>query len=75
MVFATALEKIPPVGFNTSPSLEFLHDPEIDERVRSPFPKANTCACILKLPIHTSYESFKEKMEFGILSAAGFGRG
>ncbi|PIK51156.1 putative G2/M phase-specific E3 ubiquitin-protein ligase-like [Apostichopus japonicus] len=73
LIFATGLDTVPAIGFQSSPQLQFLHDAEINEGQISQFPKAHTCACILKLPIHNSYELFKEKMEFGILSAAGFG--
>ncbi|XP_071810893.1 G2/M phase-specific E3 ubiquitin-protein ligase-like [Apostichopus japonicus] len=73
LIFATGLDTVPAIGFQSSPQLQFLHDAEINEGQISQFPKAHTCACILKLPIHNSYELFKEKMEFGISSAAGFG--
>jgi hypothetical protein len=38
------------------------------------FPKANTCACELSVPIqHTTYASFKDDMTFAILNSKGFG--
>ena len=53
--------------------IHFLHEAEKDRKL-SKFPKANTCACILKLPVvHVDYESFKNAMMFGIKNARGFG--
>ncbi|PIK37558.1 G2/M phase-specific E3 ubiquitin-protein ligase [Apostichopus japonicus] len=72
LIFTTGLDTVPAIGFQSSPQLQFLHDAEFNEGQRSQFPKAHTCACILKLPIHNSYELFKEKIGFGLLSAAGF---
>uniref|UniRef100_A0A8C5G7P5 HECT domain-containing protein n=1 Tax=Gouania willdenowi TaxID=441366 RepID=A0A8C5G7P5_GOUWI len=37
------------------------------------FPEANTCAIVLRLPIHKQYEKFKSCMTEGILQAPGFG--
>ncbi|XP_071841181.1 G2/M phase-specific E3 ubiquitin-protein ligase-like [Apostichopus japonicus] len=71
LIFTTGLDTVPAIGFQSSPQLQFLHDAEFNEGQRSQFPKVHTCACILKLLIHNSYELFKEKIEFGILSAAG----
>ena len=73
LVFATGLNQIPVAGFDFSPRLEFIHEPDVGEQECSKFPKAHTCTCVLRLPLHATYELFKEKMEFGILSAPGFG--
>ena len=38
------------------------------------FPKANTCACSIQLPVaHNIFGQFKENMEFGIANGGGFG--
>ena len=55
----------PPMGFDNTPSLEFVH---------GEFPKANTCAPVLYLPLgHHEFDHFKEKMDFGILNSPCFG--
>ena len=63
--FSTGATSIPPLGsFQPVPSLEFLH------HNGSKFPKANTCANILQLPVvHGSYEEFSQSMDFGIMNA------
>ncbi|PIK43786.1 putative G2/M phase-specific E3 ubiquitin-protein ligase-like [Apostichopus japonicus] len=73
LVFATGLDKVPVTGFDPSPRLEFIHEPDVGEKECSQFPKAHTCSCVLKIPLHPTYELFKTKMEFGIQSAPGFG--
>ena len=36
-------------------------------------PKANTCSCVLRLPVfHSTYASFKDDMTFSILDTKGF---
>ncbi|XP_031327706.1 G2/M phase-specific E3 ubiquitin-protein ligase-like isoform X2 [Photinus pyralis] len=61
LAFVTGADAVPPLGFECTPTLEFLHDD------RSRYPKANTCALILSLPvIHTVYEQFKIHMDYGI---------
>ena len=51
-----------------TPAIEFLHDEQ------SRFPKANTCSCVLRLPvIHTTYDKFKADLTFGIQNGKGFG--
>jgi len=72
-MFATGSKFVPPTGFRNRPAMDFLHEAENDGR-QSTFPKANTCACLLHLPItHTTYEAFVESMNTGILCAQGFG--
>lgn len=43
LMFATGLTSLPPSGLEPLPRIEFLDD--------SPFPMANTCSNILKLPL------------------------
>lgn len=71
-IFATGTNSIPPLGLLPSPILSFLLKDEEDGQ--SKFPIANTCANQLKLPIHSSYDLFKENVEFGILNSPNFGR-
>lgn len=72
--FATGCTQVPPLGFAPFvPSIAFLHDPESDG-VKSKFPKANTCALKLYLPVeHDKYVDFKQAVEFGIMNTKGFG--
>jgi len=73
LFFATGLKQIPPLGFNPSPTIAFLHDREEDGQ-QSTFPKANTCSCCLQLPVvQASYDSFVEALVFGIKNSQGFG--
>ena len=65
LIFATGASVPPPMGFDNTPSLEFVH---------GEFPKANTCAPVLYLPLgHHEFDHFKEKMDFGILNSPCFG--
>ncbi|XP_071846403.1 G2/M phase-specific E3 ubiquitin-protein ligase-like isoform X2 [Apostichopus japonicus] len=59
LVFATGLDKVPVTGFDPSPRLEFIHEPDVGEQECSKFPKAHTCSCVLKIPLHPRYELFK----------------
>lgn len=65
--FATGAQMLPVLGFEITPTLEFLHDDN------SPYPKANTCSLILYLPIHKQYETFKYHMNYGIRNGMVFG--
>ena len=71
LFFASGCKILPPeelVG-----QIHFLHEAEKDGKL-SKFPKANTCMCILKLPVvHVDYKSFENAMVFGIKNARGFG--
>lgn len=68
LFFSTGCKEIPQRAATISPAIGFLHDQE------SKFPIANTCSCLLRLPVgHTSYESFKEDVTFGICNGKGFG--
>lgn len=65
-MFTTGASVPPPMGFETTPTIEF-NDGNL--------PTANTCATTLHLPtIYKEYEVFKEKMDFSILNSPSFGQ-
>ena len=65
--FATGAASVPPLGFIPTPSLQF------DDT--SFFPRANTCANTLYLPLRSmNIDEFIFYMSFGVCNAAGFGR-
>ena len=71
LFFALGCKALPPLGI--CGEVQFLHDAEKDGNLFR-LPKANTCACIIKLPVvHNDYNSFKDAMVFGIKNARGFG--
>ncbi|XP_049926216.1 G2/M phase-specific E3 ubiquitin-protein ligase-like isoform X2 [Epinephelus moara] len=71
LMFATGADRIPPLGFSVVPSLAFLHEPLNSQRKRK-FPEANTCALIMRLPMHASYEQFSDSMISGIKQSPQF---
>ncbi len=71
LMFATGTDIIPPLGFDSVPTLAFLHDPV--NGVKRIYPEANTCALILRLPIHALYDSFSKHMIIGIVQSPHFG--
>ncbi|XP_013855982.1 uncharacterized protein LOC106511791 [Austrofundulus limnaeus] len=74
LVFATGAKEIPPIGFSPAPSIEFLHESSEECSSKRMLPMANTCVNCLKLPIITSYEVFKENMDYALGNTQGFGR-
>ena len=71
LFFSTACKVLP--ARKIYPTIQFLHHPE-ECGERSRFPKANTCSNILYLPVlHSTYETFKADMTFGIQNGRGFG--
>ncbi|XP_064626922.1 G2/M phase-specific E3 ubiquitin-protein ligase-like [Lineus longissimus] len=68
LFFATGVEYVPPLGFNTQPTLEFHQEGK--------FPMASTCECQLRLPLDEieNYDRFKSNMDEGFLNTVGFGR-
>ncbi|KAB0805056.1 hypothetical protein PPYR_02026 [Photinus pyralis] len=69
LIFATGADVLPPLGFPVKPTIQFLHG----EDSRS-FPMANTCGLEFKLPTcHSTYEQFKENMNFAIGNCKSFG--
>lgn len=70
LCFVTASEKLPPLGFEVQPQIEFLHHEEFF------WPKANTCVPILYLPVsyrNNEYEIFRDNMDYAILNGMQFG--
>jgi hypothetical protein len=71
LFFASGCKELPPLGLSLE--LCFLHAPEKDGS-RSKFPKANTCACVLHLPVvHSTYDDFKKDITLAFLNTKGFG--
>ena len=71
LFFVCGCKELPPLGLSLE--LCFLHLPEKDGSL-SKFPKANTCACELHLPVvHTTYDDFKKDVIFAFLNTKGFG--
>ena len=65
--FFSGASKIPPLGFDSTPSLSFS-----DSAI---YPTASTCALHLQLPTryHSDYSLFKEKMTQAFTYHGGFG--
>jgi len=73
LFFATGVKRMPPLGFNPPPTLQFLHDKEANGEL-SRFPKANTCSCCVSLPVlHNTFEQFTADMVFAIGNTQGYG--
>jgi hypothetical protein len=71
LFFCTGCKEMPPLGCHVT--VDFLHEPENNGEL-SKFPKANTCGCVLALPVtHKSYQSFKDAMTFAVANSKGFG--
>uniref|UniRef100_A0A8C7WXR4 HECT domain-containing protein n=1 Tax=Oryzias sinensis TaxID=183150 RepID=A0A8C7WXR4_9TELE len=73
LAFATGASVVPAIGFSPTPSVQFMHN-EDDDFFSSMFPMANTCVNCIKLPLHTSYQLFREKFDFALGNTHGFGR-
>ncbi|KAK3732455.1 hypothetical protein QZH41_004291 [Actinostola sp. cb2023] len=66
LVFITETSMPPPLGFDTTPTIEFTN---------GTLPTANTCATTLHLPtVYEEYDLFKAKMDFAILNSPCFGQ-
>ncbi|MBN3277309.1 G2E3 ligase, partial [Polyodon spathula] len=63
LVFATAADAVPPMGFVPEPSIEFLHN---QGQLQEMFPQGETSFNILKLPIVQTYEEFRRSMDYAI---------
>lgn len=74
LAFATGASVVPPIGFSPSPAVEFIHQDDDNFASTPLFPLANTCINCIKLPLHVSYEMFKEKFDFALGNTYGFGR-
>jgi hypothetical protein len=74
LFFATGSRQIHPLGFTSKPELTFMHDNATSGITSSLYPMANTCSCVLRLPVaHNSYDEFKEHFVFAVKNAQGFG--
>ena len=59
---------MPPMGFHTKPTVQFLHDPQ------AILPTASTCSLELRLPTcYRLQEDFSDRMLLGVLGNDGFG--
>ncbi|XP_071777645.1 G2/M phase-specific E3 ubiquitin-protein ligase-like [Centroberyx gerrardi] len=74
LAFATGASVVPPIGFSPTPSVQFIHKGDDDFSSTPMFPMANTCVNCIKLPLHVSYQLFKEKFDFALGNTYGFGR-
>ena len=67
LVFVPGSSRIPPLGFDTMPTLSFIKDGGI-------LATASTCDIQLRIPvIHKSYERFREAILLSIKGHDGFG--
>jgi HECT-domain (ubiquitin-transferase) len=71
LVFATAADCIPSLGFPETPTIVFNH--RLMPFGMRKFPTANTCALELFLPVVRSYELFVEAMSEGVVQSPTFG--
>ncbi|XP_062860649.1 G2/M phase-specific E3 ubiquitin-protein ligase-like isoform X2 [Trichomycterus rosablanca] len=69
LIFASGLDRLPPLGFRAPPSLEFLHA----AGCKRPLPEANTCSVCIRLPMHSTYDDFENWMNSAIIQAPTFG--
>ena len=66
--FITGSSCIPPLGFDSSPTINFCHDPAVT------LPMSNTCSLSITLPTAiVNAETFSSRMTFGIGNSLGFG--
>ena len=66
--FVTGADHPPPLGFSSSPEIEFTDDS------LHILPKASTCTLTLHLSVHLNdYETFKHAFDTSLISAHGFG--
>uniref|UniRef100_A0A8D0AGW4 HECT domain-containing protein n=1 Tax=Sander lucioperca TaxID=283035 RepID=A0A8D0AGW4_SANLU len=73
LAFTTGASVVPPISFSPTPSVQFIHKGD-DGFSTSMFTLANTCVNCIKLPLHVSYQLFKEKFDFALGNTYGFGR-
>ena len=60
--FATGLRSIPPLGIRPEPTLLFGHPTDEDNPFVARFPRSNTCAHTLTVPVLDTYKEFRENM-------------
>ncbi|XP_046341918.1 G2/M phase-specific E3 ubiquitin-protein ligase-like [Haliotis rufescens] len=66
LVFATGAGSIPPLGLHPQPQLTFHTAIELNPENRENFPRANTCANVLDIPMISNYNLFKKNMNAAI---------
>ncbi|KAL3831438.1 hypothetical protein ACJMK2_023189 [Sinanodonta woodiana] len=67
LMFATGMKEQP---YGKYPKICFHHYGETGSK----YPTSSTCSCCLYLPLHETFEEFKEAMDFGILNGSQFGQ-
>ena len=68
LVFFSGASCVPPLGFDSNPTLVFLHSKT------ATLPTASTCDLQLRLPAtYNEYHKFKEAMVLGLKGHNGFG--
>lgn len=68
MVFFSGTERIPPLGFEQQPTIEFIQDQS------KLYCTASTCDLVLRLPTrYQDYPSFRGAMLMSIIDNDGFG--
>ena len=72
LIFATGLAGIPVLGFDTQPTLGFIHPGEEDHECEKGCPKPNTCGLKLRIPILRDYSQLKTVMENSLLRCTTF---
>ena len=67
LIFFTATDREPPLGFPKQPELQFLP--------KGILATASTCDLVLRLPtmFHNSYSEFREMLIESVVSSEGFG--
>ncbi|KAK3588095.1 hypothetical protein CHS0354_012151 [Potamilus streckersoni] len=68
LMFATGMKEQP---YGQYPKIYFNHS--YFGEPASKYPTSSTCSCVLYLPLHDTFEEFKEAMDFGILNGDQFG--
>ncbi|XP_035656734.1 G2/M phase-specific E3 ubiquitin-protein ligase-like [Oncorhynchus keta] len=73
--FATGATVVTPLGFEDTPTIEFLHTARgrLARQQNKKYPEANTCAVTLRLPLHSTYNAFREFMTSCIVNSPHFG--
>ncbi|KAK0137442.1 hypothetical protein N1851_026368 [Merluccius polli] len=67
LMFVTGADRVPPLGFPGEPNIKLFAHWHCPSRKQTP------CALILKLPLHTTYESFSDSMISGIIQTPVLG--
>ena len=77
--FTTGLREVPPLGFDPTPKVTFLHESDSvfgSNRTLTFFAQANTCVNTLRLPVHlrgqVRFKHFKAMLNVAFLNNQGF---